>query len=1811
MADSKYLSTQETTNLARIVRVILGPCSDILRDVLEKEISAENLSSKVKLFIAGLPKKTKRPISKEQELLVYGEDYKKFDVSLLYFLLRNMCSISSCTHQWGKEPNPCDKSLSANIERIRLIRNEYYGHFTDFLLPNEVFEQKWKKISQIIIELERDLGSGTRYQESMAEIKICHMDPEKEKESIKKLLTVKTLQRDVSNLKVKVKEIEKSIDPLLNKEDPAKENEELLAMVKAIFSQHKAKTTSMDIREFDEKFKKIYKKDFKTMSKLKISDFVEKNNRILEIWTDKHQRKKIKLKFKKMSTKGKRKTNTVSLLDQTNKAEDSEDSDSINTESACQITENDGEALQDKLLENAYLESNKGKHNLKVSENLFDSDDDETPESKWTEVRRHKIRSPASDNTTKIQPQVPKQKQQEINEIPQRSNSEDKHYCLLEALLKRSDSHDFIFKQSEEDYTNHKYKLAIDLVSMWNRTGQTISYIVVRLDQSRNLPLLSEYLSLDNFTALPHFQYFEVDHTDAYYGIFELQSSHGSGQPAITKSSLICPKTAAVVWESNQLWFRENDYPIPLSLSDPLLKKIYKWFAGDDSASNTKPDTETRNDKDFNDDDMIHSGLTMGFPKTPLEMFRKSIRNFRKGKYVLLAGNMHTTINNLEAISTVPWMYVFDFDKTSRDSGLLSANENFIRKRRSLHLTNWQQPPAGITENGTTWTFLCGRRDNPESILQNCNDVRSWLQKVKGNMDLHIEQIQKYIEDYTVLTVMMIWPLDEQLAQHMHRFLIRLDENLDPQPNIVLCIPGQPSTKIGNSILDVLKGGFGENLTIIEVEMKCLFSCICDITKNQQNVSTIRYSLPTADEVGDPSIEDSDAAWLREELDMLYLSNPYTKCEQDIHSLEEEGDIFFRGGSLRWFAWYEVGAGHFDAERDLMSAITNEIKLIVKENRSAIVTLHHAPGSGGTTLAQRILWDFHKDIPCAHAKLRSALPISSRIERIETVYAKTHKPVLLLIDGDEDAKVNELIRALKLNSRCYIIILYVKRCPYFAKSKKFFLKGTVSIREAKQLALKFKNQCKEDEQKQIQLNELCEDVEKGQMHQVYEFGLATYLHEYKGIRKYVKGYLMPSGENVDCSIGRNILCFLSLAYYYGQIALPLQFFCGLIHKPNNYLVELEDLPEPVPQFVVFDENESKTSNIRVCHYLIAQEILEQVLGDGSEQRSTTLSLSAKRKLREKCEQFIEYASRKSNKDGNIVYTLTKIFIIRDKDMDEINDDKQVYSKLISDIYSEPPLFTERLQVLKKLTESFPNDQNFHAHLGRFYSNRRPSEDDEAEKCLQRATAICEKLIGNRPKEDLDFKLRRSLMHVYHIYGTILKNRIAKYTGKSPTTEPEIKPNFDDFDKRLDELISTAELSCEYFQKCRFYTPEAYNSGISFVGEIYVRLQVCDFIERQRKRVGKSLGITDYLSSKEEQYSVGRNFVKMSVYSIDNLIMDCLPSLEDEKQISKTMKFLVYWYNILFKKNATDLEKLAKGDDIQDYRLQIVAKKLKYSHGEGNLMMLENICEKEDIFSIVTLYEKIFRENVSDSQPALERDYKEWIFAIRHRLFDSVYSVEKVLRQVRKWHDVRHSPMSKFYLFILTSRLGFGEGNTGGSSEFLSEAIVLKKELERVSSYVWKPKYPREWLRKKGEGIKFLEPGTRFFRSSFIDDRNFKEDIDQTLRICKGTICTPNDKRLSGYISLDLGNNVVPVKVFYIPNKANLEGTAYAERRVEFILGFSLHHGWDAFNVRLLEKYPCPERGCNAHVEVGSTDEKVKCPGCQKIIFRHHFDLKRK
>ncbi|XP_062618219.1 uncharacterized protein LOC134279820 [Saccostrea cucullata] len=212
---SKYKSTPETTNLARVARLILGPCTDLLREILRANISPSDLSKTVKIWIDDLKKKKiKNPLNKQQIALIfplptkqYGGDYSDFDISFLYILLRNVCKISPHNKGWGEEPDPTDNSVSANIERIRLTRNKYYGHAADFSLSESNFIREWQSIYNITVELERCLGSLTLYQNAVNDIKTCSMDPEIEARYIEKLLlldelceTVKTHSEEITKL---------------------------------------------------------------------------------------------------------------------------------------------------------------------------------------------------------------------------------------------------------------------------------------------------------------------------------------------------------------------------------------------------------------------------------------------------------------------------------------------------------------------------------------------------------------------------------------------------------------------------------------------------------------------------------------------------------------------------------------------------------------------------------------------------------------------------------------------------------------------------------------------------------------------------------------------------------------------------------------------------------------------------------------------------------------------------------------------------------------------------------------------------------------------------------------------------------------------------------------------------------------------------------------------------------------------------------------------------------------------------------------------------------------------------------------------------------------------------------------------------------------------------------------------------------------------------------------------------------------------------------------------------------------------------
>lgn len=197
MANSKYASTLETTNLARVARIIFGPCTDVLCAVLTKEICPSTLSHKVKIYLANLPKRKEPPITKEQERLIYSGNSSYFDITLLYFLLRNISKIPPHRKQWGNDPDPSDRSVSANIERVRLIRNKY-GHCPDISLSNTDFNKKVTEILNIIGDIENYLGTATIYQDAVVKIRTYCMDPEQESRYIKELLNLNKKIQEIS-----------------------------------------------------------------------------------------------------------------------------------------------------------------------------------------------------------------------------------------------------------------------------------------------------------------------------------------------------------------------------------------------------------------------------------------------------------------------------------------------------------------------------------------------------------------------------------------------------------------------------------------------------------------------------------------------------------------------------------------------------------------------------------------------------------------------------------------------------------------------------------------------------------------------------------------------------------------------------------------------------------------------------------------------------------------------------------------------------------------------------------------------------------------------------------------------------------------------------------------------------------------------------------------------------------------------------------------------------------------------------------------------------------------------------------------------------------------------------------------------------------------------------------------------------------------------------------------------------------------------------------------------------------------------------
>ena len=221
-AASTGSSSKETTNYARLCRLLVDVGTQALRDTFDAIHSPANLHTILitnKTTLQSL--RTRKVINATQwgklfPAIPISVSSANFDITLLMVLLRNVCSLHSPTTGWDTLPAVTDVSLEADIARVKYYRNTVYGHAEYASVDDATFNTYWGNIRDILVRI-----GGAKYKADIDNLETECMDPEVE-EHCKELLG--QWKKDEENVKDKLDEVIKKLDDLKTSSLPPKKD---------------------------------------------------------------------------------------------------------------------------------------------------------------------------------------------------------------------------------------------------------------------------------------------------------------------------------------------------------------------------------------------------------------------------------------------------------------------------------------------------------------------------------------------------------------------------------------------------------------------------------------------------------------------------------------------------------------------------------------------------------------------------------------------------------------------------------------------------------------------------------------------------------------------------------------------------------------------------------------------------------------------------------------------------------------------------------------------------------------------------------------------------------------------------------------------------------------------------------------------------------------------------------------------------------------------------------------------------------------------------------------------------------------------------------------------------------------------------------------------------------------------------------------------------------------------------------------------------------------------------------------------------
>ena len=89
---------------------------------------------------------------------------KQFDITLLILLNSILCNMPKPRTGWSTEPNERDLTPSADLVRLRLLRNTLYGHTFSIKMNSDVFMESWSALTEVLVRLGASKKQCERYK---------------------------------------------------------------------------------------------------------------------------------------------------------------------------------------------------------------------------------------------------------------------------------------------------------------------------------------------------------------------------------------------------------------------------------------------------------------------------------------------------------------------------------------------------------------------------------------------------------------------------------------------------------------------------------------------------------------------------------------------------------------------------------------------------------------------------------------------------------------------------------------------------------------------------------------------------------------------------------------------------------------------------------------------------------------------------------------------------------------------------------------------------------------------------------------------------------------------------------------------------------------------------------------------------------------------------------------------------------------------------------------------------------------------------------------------------------------------------------------------------------------------------------------------------------------------------------------------------------------------------------------------------------------------------------------------------------------